>query len=153
MCFGRAWRPSLPPVSTSGSRYPCSATPTPNGTYLTAQRLTVPLWCGVLCCGEFHLSSQWVGGYGGCMGPTNRDANPVVTAAVLRILSIFGVSRCFFASNYPVDILPGQGVRAYIAVQTTPHPAPRTPHPAARSLCMSSGMGVHRVPLALDSGV
>ena len=37
------------------------------------------------------------------------DENALVRAAVARLLRIFGPDRCFFASNYPVDLLAGQG--------------------------------------------
>ncbi len=33
--------------------------------------------------------------------------NNVVKDAVYRIIEIFGIDRCFFASNFPVDIKDG----------------------------------------------
>ena len=36
------------------------------------------------------------------------DEQPLVVAAVLRIIELFTPKRCFFASNYPVDNL-GEG--------------------------------------------
>ena len=31
----------------------------------------------------------------------------LVTDSVLRVIDLFGVERCFFASNYPVDLKSG----------------------------------------------
>ncbi len=49
-----------------------------------------------------------------CMGQTRYadpkwDENELVTAAVARAIQLFGPERCFFASNYPVDLLPAHG--------------------------------------------
>ena len=35
------------------------------------------------------------------------DTNRLVTDSVLRVIDLFGVQRCFFASNYPVDLKSG----------------------------------------------
>ena len=35
------------------------------------------------------------------------DANALVTESVLRVIDLFGVERCFFASNFPVDLKSG----------------------------------------------
>ena len=35
------------------------------------------------------------------------DTNALVTDSVLRIIDLFGVQRCLFASNYPVDLKSG----------------------------------------------
>ena len=35
------------------------------------------------------------------------DTNPLVTESVLRVIDLFGVERCFFASNFPVDLKSG----------------------------------------------
>ncbi len=42
---------------------------------------------------------------------TDKDwhEKPVIAAAVGRLIKLFGGDRCFFASNYPVDMLPEQG--------------------------------------------
>merc|ERR1712217_88106 len=44
-----------------------------------------------------------------CYTDPKWDENAVVTAAVHRIIKLFTPARCFFASNYPVDLLPDQG--------------------------------------------
>eukprot|EP01046_Picozoa_sp_COSAG06_P008927 COSAG06_NODE_457_length_15473_cov_68.819240_6_plen_89_part_00 len=38
---------------------------------------------------------------------TPWDENPIVIETVLRIIKRFGPRRCFFASNYPVDVNKG----------------------------------------------
>ena len=50
-----------------------------------------------------------------CYTDPKWDENAVVAAAVGRLIKLFGSGRCFFASNYPVDMLPDQGLwtRAY----------------------------------------
>ena len=35
------------------------------------------------------------------------DSNALVTESVLRVIALFGVERCFFASNFPVDLKSG----------------------------------------------
>jgi predicted TIM-barrel fold metal-dependent hydrolase len=35
------------------------------------------------------------------------DTNALVTDSVLRVIELFGVERCFFASNFPVDLKSG----------------------------------------------
>ena len=35
------------------------------------------------------------------------DTNTLVTESVLRVIDLFGVERCFFASNFPVDLKSG----------------------------------------------
>ncbi len=35
------------------------------------------------------------------------DTNALVTESVLRVIDLFGVERCFFASNFPVDLRSG----------------------------------------------
>jgi hypothetical protein len=35
------------------------------------------------------------------------DTNPLVVETIYKVIDIFGTSRCFFASNYPVDIKDG----------------------------------------------
>ena len=35
------------------------------------------------------------------------DANALVTDSIGRVIDLFGVERCFFASNYPVDLKSG----------------------------------------------
>ena len=35
------------------------------------------------------------------------DANALVTESVLRVIDLFGVQRCLFASNFPVDLKSG----------------------------------------------
>jgi hypothetical protein len=35
------------------------------------------------------------------------DTNPLVVETIYKVIEIFGASRCFFASNYPVDIKDG----------------------------------------------
>ena len=35
------------------------------------------------------------------------DTNALVTESVLRVIDLFGVERCFFASNFPVDLKSG----------------------------------------------
>ena len=32
------------------------------------------------------------------------DTNAMVTESILRVIDLFGVERCFFASNFPVDL-------------------------------------------------
>ena len=36
------------------------------------------------------------------------DQQPLIIQTILRVIELFGVKRCFFASNYPVDNL-GEG--------------------------------------------
>lgn len=56
------------------------------------------------------------------------DKNLTVIEAVLRLIRMFGVERCFFASNYPVDIQKGW-------------PAHRL-FPALRRLCDKGGISL-----------
>ena len=35
------------------------------------------------------------------------DTNALATESVLRVIDLFGVERCFFASNFPVDLKSG----------------------------------------------
>ena len=35
------------------------------------------------------------------------DKNSLVTESVLRVIELFGVERCMFASNFPVDLKSG----------------------------------------------
>ncbi len=42
---------------------------------------------------------------------TNADARAVVRRVVLDTIDMFGVGRCMFASNFPVDKLPGESLR------------------------------------------
>ena len=44
-----------------------------------------------------------------CYTDPKWNENAVVAAAVGRLIKLFGSNRCFFASNYPVDMLPDQG--------------------------------------------
>ena len=44
-----------------------------------------------------------------CYTDPKWDENALVADALQRIVGLFGTNRCFFASNYPVDILPDQG--------------------------------------------
>jgi len=44
-----------------------------------------------------------------CYVDVEWDQYPLVAAAVLRIIKLFGSERCFFASNYPVELLPDKG--------------------------------------------
>ena len=44
-----------------------------------------------------------------CYTDPKWDENALVADALKRIVGLFGTNRCFFASNYPVDILPDQG--------------------------------------------
>jgi len=44
-----------------------------------------------------------------CYTDKEWNEKPVIAAAVGRLIKLFGSGRCFFASNYPVDMLPDQG--------------------------------------------
>jgi predicted TIM-barrel fold metal-dependent hydrolase len=44
-----------------------------------------------------------------CYTDPQWDASELVKDTVLRVIKLFGPERCFFASNYPVDLLPDQG--------------------------------------------
>jgi len=36
------------------------------------------------------------------------DTNEFIIDSVLRIINIFGTDRCFFGSNFPVDLVKGE---------------------------------------------
>jgi len=40
-----------------------------------------------------------------CYTDPNWDMNPVVVNAVKRVIKLFGTKHCFFASNFPPDLL------------------------------------------------
>ena len=42
-----------------------------------------------------------------CYIDADWNTNDVVVSAVHRVISIFGPDRCFFASNFPVDVKDG----------------------------------------------
>ena len=60
-----------------------------------------------------------------CYTDPNWGENKAIATAVGRLVKLFGSSRCFFASNYPVDMLPDQGAwTRETATQCPAHTAP-----------------------------
>jgi predicted TIM-barrel fold metal-dependent hydrolase len=54
-----------------------------------------------------------------CYTDPKWDDNATLAAAVARLIKLFGSDRCFFASNYPVDMLPDQGL--WTRTRSHPH--------------------------------
>ena len=44
----------------------------------------------------------------------NWDRNPLVKETVQKVIEVFGKERCFFASNFPVEIKIGWNVQRFL---------------------------------------